>query len=94
MFNPRSRFELYLELLTQVHDGNCQLSKLMKCTNLSWPGLNRVMGPLISEGLLVEVEGAGDTRSEAWYKMTEEGEQLLKSLKLVFSLVDLENRHN
>jgi hypothetical protein len=52
------------------------------------------MGPLISEGLLVEIEGAGDKRGEAWYEITGKGERMLEYLGLAFSLIKLENKYN
>jgi predicted transcriptional regulator len=49
------------------------------------------MEPLISEGLLREVEGFGDEEGGPWYQVTEKGERFLEYLGLALSLVDLEN---
>ncbi len=86
----RSKFELYKELLAQVHNGNCQPTRLMYGTNLSWINFNHIMKPLFSQGLLTEVEGVGDRRNKTRYQITEKGERFLKYLGLALNSVKLE----
>ena len=85
----RSKFEIYRELLTQVHNGNCQPTRMMFSTNLSWPSFNRVMETLVSQGLLAEAEGDGDKRSRTRYRVTEKGEKFLEYIELALKSVDL-----
>lgn len=86
----RSKFEIYLEILTQVRNGNCQPTRMMYSTNLSWIAFNQIKMTLISQGLLEEVEDAGDKRSRTKYKITEKGEKFLEYLGLALNSVNLE----
>jgi predicted transcriptional regulator len=76
----RSRFEIYRELLTQVHNGNCQPTRMMYSTELPWPAFNQVMKTLISQEFLVEVKDQLDKHSKCRYMVTENGERFLKYL--------------
>ena len=61
----RSRFEIFKELLTQVHNGSYQPTRLMHSTNTSFGDLNLYKETLISLGLLMEIEESADNRSRA-----------------------------
>ena len=76
----RSRFEIYKELLTQVHNGNCIPTRLMYSVNISWSNLNMYTDSLISQGLLMEVEEGVDNRSRTRFHVTERGERFLEYL--------------
>jgi len=52
MYQERIKLELYLELLTQVKNGNCDETTLMKCTNFSQGALRLALEPLLFEKLL------------------------------------------
>ena len=84
----RSRFEIYRELLTQVHNGNCHPTRMMYSTELPWPAFNQVMRTLISQELLAEVEDQVDKSSRAKYRITEKGERFLKYLGEALNSVD------
>ena len=84
----RSRFEIYRELLAQVHNGNCQPTRIMYSTELPWYTYNQVMQTLISQKFLVEVEDQIDTGSKARYKVTEKGERFLEYLGKALNSVD------
>jgi predicted transcriptional regulator len=86
----RSKFEIYRELLTQVNNGNCQPTRMMYSINLSWIAFNQVKESLISQGLLAEVEGAGDRRSRTRFMVTDKGEKFLEYLGLALNSVNLE----
>ena len=58
----RSRFEIFKELLTQVHNGSYQPTRLMHSTNTSFGDLNLYKETLISLGLLMEIEESADNR--------------------------------
>ncbi|OGD55506.1 hypothetical protein A3K78_11375 [Candidatus Bathyarchaeota archaeon RBG_13_52_12] len=86
----RSKFEIYRELLTQVHHGNCKPTRIMYSTNLSWPAFNQILETLISQGLLAKIEEARDKRSRTKYMATEKGEKFLDYLGLALNSVNLE----
>ena len=86
----RSRFEIYRELLTHVHNGICQPTKMLYSTELPWNAFNQVMETLISQGLLVEVKDQGDKSNRKLYRVTERGEKFLENLTVALNSVDLE----
>jgi predicted transcriptional regulator len=61
----------------------------MYSTNLSWPAFNQIKESLISQGLLAEVEDAGDKRSRTRYRVTDKGEKFLEYLGLALNSVNL-----
>jgi predicted transcriptional regulator len=80
-----------MELLTQVHNGNCQPTKLMYSTNISWSNLILYTGSLIAQGLLMEVEEGEDNRSRTRFHITERGERFLEYLGLALNTLKLES---
>lgn len=84
----RSRFEIYRELLTQVHNGDYQPNRMMYSTELPWYTFNQVMQTLISQKFLVEVDQI-DKGSRARYKVTEKGERFLEYLGKALNSVDM-----
>jgi predicted transcriptional regulator len=81
MFQERAKFELYLELLTQVKYGNCNEASLMKCTNLSRGALHLVLDPLLSERLLKNVK-TKRKGGRVVYHLTDKGDQFIDFLEL------------
>ncbi|OGD56150.1 hypothetical protein A3K78_06230 [Candidatus Bathyarchaeota archaeon RBG_13_52_12] len=89
---PRSKFELYQEILTHVHNGNYLPTRLMHKTHISWVAFNRIKEPLISQGLLEEVEDPGDRRSRIKYRATEKGEKFLEYFGTAMKLINQERK--
>jgi predicted transcriptional regulator len=88
----RSRFEIYKELLTQVHNGNCQPASLMHSTNISFGDLDLYKETLISLGLLMEVKEGADNGSRTRFHVTEKGESVLEYLESASNSVNLEEK--
>jgi predicted transcriptional regulator len=84
MYKERLKFELYLELLTQVKNGNCNEATLMKCTNLSQDTLHQKLEPLLSERLL-KSEVSEDQDGKIVYHLTDKGDQFIDFLGLAIS---------
>lgn len=88
MYQERLKFEVYLELLTQVKYGNCHYAGLKKCTQLSEAVLDQTMAPLISERLLnVDIDAQDE---EIRFSITDKGEQFIDFLRLAFYFVELQ----
>jgi len=85
-----SSFELYLEILTQVKNGNNHYYDLIKCTNLPEHDLNQIMEPLILIGLLKKVESVKDRDNEILYLVTERGELFIDNLEMVLRDIELD----
>ncbi len=88
-----SKFDLYIELLTQVKHGNCSYSGLSKCTGLPETTLNQAIEPLLQEGLLTKekIEDAKDDQMS--FRLTDRGEQFIDFLGTTSNDVELKN-HN
>lgn len=88
----RSKFEIYMDILTQVKKGVNLPTRIMYSTNLSWLSLNQVMRQLIAQGLLEECkEENQDKRTKITYKITERGEKFLEYLGFAINSVKLED---
>jgi len=90
MYHQRSKFELYLEIITQIINGYSHYSELIQCTNLSEYALNQIMEPLISEGLLENVECTKEKDNQIFYLVTEKGEQFIYYLEKALSEIELD----
>ena len=91
MSTRRSKFEIYLDILTQVKSGVNLPTRIMYSTNLSWLSLNQVMKQLVSHDLLEEHnDESGDRRTKTTYRVTEKGEKFLGYLGYAIKSVKLE----
>ena len=87
MYQDRLKFEMYLELLTQVKYGNCYYAELKRCTQFSEAVLDQILAPLVSERLLkVNIGDAQD--EEIRFSVTDMGEQFIDVLKLALYSVE------
>jgi predicted transcriptional regulator len=91
LYKDRSKFELYLELLTQVKQGNCDEATLMSCANFKHREFDELVDTLLSEKLLTyERTYVGQDRRYV-YHLTERGEQFIDLLVLSLNYVEVEN---
>jgi predicted transcriptional regulator len=58
---------------------------MMYGTNMPWDALNRIKEPLISQGLLSEVEVSGSKRTKSKYLVTKKGEMFREYLGLAMN---------
>ena len=91
MYHQRSKFELYLELLTQIKYGNCEDVELMKCTRLPPPAFYQNMAPLLSEALLKRVTRDNVQGNQTFYQVTDKGEQFIEFLQMALNYVELKS---
>jgi predicted transcriptional regulator len=82
MEQQRSQFELYLELLTQVKQGNCLEDTLTKCTNLAPPEFHNLVKPLIVEKLLKYDRALRSHELGTRYQLTDKGNLFIDFLAL------------
>jgi predicted transcriptional regulator len=78
----QSKFELYLELLTQVKYGNYYEDSLLECTNLSQLDFDILVEPLVTEKLLKHVTIGEGQMMKSQYQLTSKGDQLIDFLVL------------
>lgn len=86
MESRRSKLEIYLEVLQIIKSGTSKPTRIMYQANISWQPLMRVLGSMISQGLVNEIDTTSvgrrrDKRTSRIYEITMKGEQVLKYFK-------------
>ena len=94
MDKQQSKFELYLELLTQVKYGNYYEDSLLECTNLSPLDFEKLVEPLVIEKLLKHVTIGENQKMKSQYQLTSKGDQLIDFLVLGLYYVESEEQSN
>jgi predicted transcriptional regulator len=92
MSSRRSKFEILVDILTQIKKGVSLPTRIMYSTNLSWKPLNQMLESLVSQGLVEEFSEHGeDKRSRKTYRITEKGDTVLGYFSQAKDLLDLES---
>ncbi|MFB0558645.1 MAG: winged helix-turn-helix domain-containing protein [Candidatus Bathyarchaeia archaeon] len=86
MESRRSKLEIYLEVLQIIKSGTSKPTRIMYQANISWQPLMRVLGSMISQGLVNEIDTTSmgrrrDKRTSKIYEITMKGEQVLRYFK-------------
>lgn len=87
MDNRRSRLEIYLEVLQIIKGGTSKPTRIMYQANISWQPLVRILGSMVSQGLVDEVDTTTggrrrrDKRTSKVYQITMKGEQVIRYFK-------------
>ncbi len=76
--NRRSRFEIYMDIMTALMDGSKNPTRLMYTTNLSWAPLQECLKSLISQGLVQE---SAHNSSRKSYVLTQKGTDIIRRYK-------------
>jgi len=74
----RGKVEIYIEVLEIVNRGESKPTRIMYNANLSWKVFQTVLNNLISQGLIIESEGAEENKDIKRYEITEAGNNVLK----------------
>jgi len=78
----RSKLEIYVEVLSIVKGGTSKPTRVMYEANLSWDHLHRILKPMLSQGLIEEIdttqERRRDKRTNTRYELTQKGENVLR----------------
>jgi predicted transcriptional regulator len=80
MKNRRSKLEIYLDVLNVIKDGNTKPTRIMYGANLSWKLLQGVLGSLVSQELIDEVDlsRSRDKRTNRVYHVTKKGDNVIR----------------
>jgi predicted transcriptional regulator len=82
MARRRSKLEIYVEVLSIIKGGTTKPTRIMYDANLSWDHLHRVLNPMLSQGLIDEIdttlERRRDKRTSSRYELTQKGENVLR----------------
>jgi len=91
MPSRRSKFEIYIDILTEIKGGTVIPTRIMYGANLSWKPLKQILKTLTAQELIVEQSmGEGDKRTKKAYALTERGENVLKYFNRAKGLMELE----
>lgn len=87
----RSKFQLSVEVLNKIKNGETKPTRIMYGANLSWKSLKEIIISLVSQGLIDEiVSEGGSKRAKKRYKITEKGESVIQYYSMVSGLIELE----
>jgi predicted transcriptional regulator len=79
MSSRRSKFEIYVDIISQIKSGVVIPTKIMYNANLSWKPLKEILHTLCNQGLIEELlTDDSDKRTKKCYKVTEKGENVLR----------------
>ena len=91
MSSRRSKFEIYVDILSQIKKGINKPTRIMYGVNLSWKPLQEILQKLANQGLIEENSTeTGDNRTKTIYMITDKGEVFLQNLSQVKKLMELE----
>lgn len=77
----RSRFEMYVDILTEIDSGTILPTNIMFGTNMNWNSLKRTLDKLKAQGFIEEQPIEGNNKSKKGYILTERGDNVLNYLK-------------
>ncbi len=87
----RSKFQLSVEVLSEIKKGEAKPTRIMYGANLSWKSLKEILASLVAQGLVEEVVlRRGDKRTKKRYEITQKGENVLRYYNMVKGLIDVE----
>jgi len=83
MKRRRSKLEICVAVLLTVKNRNNKPTHIMYEANISWKTLQRILKPLVSQGLVREMDviDSIDERTKKCYEITQKGENVVKYLK-------------
>ncbi len=90
MVSPRSRFEIYVNILTVIRSGTVLPTKIMYGAYLSWSTLVKALESLIDQGLIEVQKIEGNTRSNKKYLLTRKGNNVLNFFNDIKELIEPE----
>ena len=90
MMGRRSRFEMYVDILTEIKRGTCLPTQIMYGANMSWNPLQKTLEKLVAKGFIEEQPIYGNKISKRIYTLTERGDNVLNYLETVNEILDPE----
>ena len=88
MSTRRSNFEIMLDILTVIIEGETKPTRIMYRANLSWGSLNDTLENLVENGLIEEQKIPRNKREKRRYNITEKGRNVAKYYKNMAELIN------
>jgi predicted transcriptional regulator len=91
MSSRRSRFEIYIDVLSEIKNGSNKPTQVMYGANLSWRPLQEILRSLLNQGLISEIgEDIRDKRTKVQFQLTPKGENVVRYYVKAKSLVEIQ----
>lgn len=88
----RSRFELYIAVLTEIMNGSTKPTKIMYGANMSYKPLQEILQSLLEQGLIDESDKKiKDKRTKVKYVLTQKGVNVVKYYSKAKDLIEISN---
>ncbi len=92
MSGRRSRFEIYVDILTEVMNGSNKPTKIMYGANLSYKPLKKILQSMLDQGLIDERDGTSkDKRTKVTYEVTQKGMNVVRYYSKAKNLIEIKN---
>jgi predicted transcriptional regulator len=92
MSGRRSRFEIYVDILTEVMNGSNKPTKIMYGANLSYKPLKKILQSMLDQGLIDERDGTSkDKRTKVTYEVTQKGMNVVRYYSKAKNLIEVNN---
>lgn len=79
MSNKRSRFEICVDILEAIYQGNSKPTKIMYNVRIGWKPLCSMLGSLESQELIENIPvSINDRRTKVMYRITKKGRNVLE----------------
>lgn len=89
MLSRRSKFEIYVDILSKIKGGECKPTRIMYSTNLSWQPLCQILESLENQEMIEPMDiDQKDKRSKTLYRITEKGDNVLRYFDKAKSLLE------
>jgi len=86
----RSRFELYIAVLTEIMNGSTKPTKIMYGANMSYKPLQEILQSLVEQGLIDESDKKiKDKRTKVKYVLTQKGVNVVKYYSKAKDLIEI-----
>lgn len=91
MSSRRSRFEIYIDVLSEIKNGSNKPTQVMYGANLSWRPLQEILKSLVNQGLISEIgEDIRDRRTKVQFQLTPKGENVIRYYTKAKNLVEIQ----
>ncbi|HUV34152.1 MAG TPA: winged helix-turn-helix domain-containing protein [Candidatus Desulfaltia sp.] len=91
MSSRRSRFEIYVDVLSEIKNGSNKPTQIMYAANLSWRPLQEILRSLVGQGLIAEIdEEIKDKRTKVQFDLTMKGDNVVRYYSKAKSLIEIQ----
>ena len=92
MKSRRSKLEIYIDVLKEIKQGTSKPTRIMYGSNLSWKLLQGVLGSMVDQGLIEEIDKSSskDKRTNKIYRITSKGDGVIRYFDRARGLIEVD----